>query len=314
MRNECIRAVEELALSDRRVVVVASDPASDFMRELAAKHPERLLIEGVCEQALIGMSAGLASEGFYPFVVMLAVFGTRRCYEQLLLDFGLHKLSGCVVGIGGGLYYAPLGPTHIAVDDLLLGSAIPGAAILTPGEPNEAIALTKQARAYPGLSYIRLAGTADSLPSRQGDNSAIELGKGRLLQEPGPVLFISCGAATLAVQPALTMLKEAGIQAGSVHIHTIKPLDVDLIRRSALGAKVIICVEEHRQIGGLGSAVLHTLATAEPPIFPGRFHSIGVDDAFASGYGSYEDLMEHYSITSTSLTERATQLLHRGTA
>lgn len=306
MRNECIRTIEELALSDPQVVVVASDPASDFMSELATKHPERLMTEGVCEQALVGMAAGLASEGFYPFIVTLAVFATRRCFEQLLLDFGLHQLSGCVVGTGGGLFYAPMGPTHLSVDDLLLFSAIPGSAVLTPGEPNEAIHLTKYARSFSGLSYMRLAGTTDSLRSARDE---VVLGKGRLLAEPGSVLFISCGAATLAVESAVRLLRESGIQPGVIHLHTVKPLDVDLIRRSAAIANVVICVEEHRQIGGLASAVLHALTTAEPPVAPARFASIGLDDTFPFGYGTYEELMDHYGITGVKLAKRARALL-----
>lgn len=308
MRNECIRTIEELALSDPQVVVVASDPASDFMLELAAKHPERLMTEGVCEQALVGMAAGMASEGFYPFIVTLAVFATRRCYEQLLLDFGMHEFSGCVVGTGGGLFYAPMGPTHLSVDDLLLFSAIPGSAVLTPGEPNEAVLLAKHARSFPGLSYMRLTGTTDPLPNLRGD---IVWGKGRSLEEPGPVLFITCGAATFPVQSALTILRDSGIKAGAIHLPMVKPLDIELIRARAATAKVVICVEEHRQIGGLASAVLHALTTAEPPIAPARFASVGLDDTFPFGYGTYEEMLDHYGISGVKLAERAQALLSK---
>jgi len=306
MRAECIRTIEELALSDPRVIVVASDPAADFMPELAAKHPERFLVEGVCEQGLVGMSAGLASEGYYPFFITLSVFATRRCYEQLLLDFGLHQLAGCIVGYGGGLSYAPLGPTHIAVDDIALFSAIPGAAILCPGEPAEAAQLTRQALGHAGLSYMRMAGTTDHLPAARGE---IVLGKGRVLADSGSVLFVSCGAASLAVQSALPLLRETGIDTSAVHIHTIKPLDAELIRRYAMGAKVIICVEEHRQTGGLATAVLHALATAERGIASMRFASVGVDDAFPTGHGTHDELLQKYGITGAQLAERARAML-----
>lgn len=302
MRTRGIRAIEELALSDPDVIVVASDPNFDFMQELSAKHPERFLVEGVCEQGLMGMSAGLAAAGYYPFIATLAVFGTRRCYEQLLLDFGLHCLRGCVVGIGGGLTYAPLGPTHIAVDDMMLFSAIPGSAVLAPADPAEAIALVWQARRHPGLSFLRLSGTTASLKNASGD---IILGKGRLLAEAGPVLFISSGTATLAVEQAVALLQDRSIQAGALHIHTVKPLDVALVRRCVQDTSVVICVDEHRQIGGLSSAVLHALSTADPPVWPARFVTIGVDDTFPTGYGSYEDLMQHYGMTGELLAERA---------
>lgn len=306
MRSECVSTMEELAMSDPRVVVIASDPGPDFMVKLAAKYPERLMIEGICEQGLIGMAAGLSEAGYYPYIVTLAVFATRRCYEQLLLDFSLHQFSGCIVGNGGGLAYSLMGPTHIAVDDLMLISAIPGSAILSPADPNEAILLTKQARAFSGLSYMRLAATTDSLKRSRG---GVVLGKGRLLAEPGPVLFISCGAATLAVESAVALLKETGIQAGILHLHTVKPLDVDLVRHSVAGSEVVLCVEEHRQVGGLSSAVLHALTSAEPPITPVRFASVGLDDTFPFGYGTYEDLMDRYGLTGPQLAARARALL-----
>jgi transketolase len=306
MRVECVRAIEEMALSDPRIVVVSSDPGPGFMPELAAKHPDRLMLEGVCEQALVGFCAGMASEGYYPYIIMIAVFGTRRCYEQLLLDFGLHQLSGCMVGIGGGFNYATMGPTHIAVDDLSLVSNIPNAAILTPAEPDEAVLLTKRAREFPGLSYLRVAGTTASLASPRGD---IVWGKGRLLGESGPVLFISCGATSLEVESAITILKDVGIRASAIHLPTVRPLDVDLIRRQAKSAKVVLCVEEHRQIGGLSSAVLHALATADPPVAPSRFASVSVGDTYPSGNGDYHDLMTHYGMTGAQLAERARKLL-----
>jgi len=306
MRVESIRAIEELALSDPQVVVVASDPGAGFMSELAAKHPERLMLEGVCEQALVGTSAGLASEGFYPFIIMLAVFGTRRCYEQLLLDFGLHRYSGCMVGVGTGFNYSVLGPTHIAVDDLALLTSVPGAAVMAPSEPNEAVLLIRQARAFRGLSYLRLAASTESLQDPRGD---INLGKGRVLGDAGPVLFISCGAATLVVEAARAMLKEGGIQAGSLHIHTLKPLDTDLVRRSVKAARVVVCVEEHRKIGGLSSAVLHALTSGDSSLVPARFASVGVDDGFPEGYGGYRDALERYGISAVSLAEKARTML-----
>jgi transketolase len=228
MRAECLRAIEELAMSDPKVVVVASDPTVGFMAELASKHPERLLIEGICEQGLVGFCAGLASEGYYPYIVTLAVFGTRRCYEQLLLDFALHGFAGCMVGAGGGFGYSPLGPTHIAVDDLALFNSIPGSAILAPAEPAEAVALVRSARHFPGLSYMRNSGTTASLTGAWGE---IAWGKGRVLGEAGEVLFVSCGSSALAIPGAVTQLAAAGIRAAAVHFHTVKPLDTALLRR-----------------------------------------------------------------------------------
>ncbi len=109
----------------------------------------------------------------------------------------------------------------------------------------------------------------------------------------------------LITEQAVELLEKSGVHAGILHINTIKPLDVDRVRRCARSARVVVCVEEHRQIGGLSSAVLHALATADPPVLPGRFVSVGVDDLFPAGYGSYEELMAHYGMTGGALAERA---------
>jgi transketolase len=166
--------------------------------------------------------------------------------------------------------------------------------------------LAKAARTFSGLSYLRLGGTTASLRNPRDE---IALGKGRVLEAPGEVLFISCGASTLVLEPAIAKLKEQGVDAGLLHLHTVKPLDVELLRLCARKAKVILCVEEHRQIGGLASAVLHALSTTEPPIAPARFASIGLDDTFPEGHGTYEELMDHYGISAQKLAERARALL-----
>jgi transketolase len=304
MRSDCIKAIEELALADPKVVVVPCDPGPGFMAELASRYPERLMVEGICEQALVGVSAGLASEGYYPFIIGLAVFSTRRCYEQLLLDFGLNRLSGCVVGAGGGLNYSYLGPTHLAVDDISLMSSIPSAAVLAPGDSNEAAVLVPQAREHQGLSYMRLTETTDPVAETAGN---IELGKGRALCKPGRVLFVSCGAATLAVQSALSILRASELSVSAIHLHTIKPIDRELLCQYIAEAKAVVCVEEHRKIGGLSSAVLHLLTAAGIRIPP--FTSIGVDDGFPIGNGTYQEMMTHYGITGAALAERAREAL-----
>jgi len=306
MRAECLRTIEEAALADARVVVVASDPGAGFMPELAKKYPERLMIEGVCEQGLVGMAAGMAAEGFYPYIVMIAAFGTRRCYEQLLLDFGLHGFSGCLVGIGGGFHYSVLGPTHVAVDDLMLTLAIPGSVVFAPAEPDEAITLTRCARDLRGLSYLRVSATTEALSNSGGQ---IIVGKGRVLDAPASVLFISCGSATLAAKKAAGALAQSGIAAGVLHLHTLKPLDVQTIRSCAEKANVVLCVEEHRRFGGLSGLVLQALADAGKPVTLPRFVSVGVGDDFPSGYGSYDDMARHYEMTGDALAERARALL-----
>jgi transketolase len=135
----------------------------------------------------------------------------------------------------------------------------------------------------------------------------ITLGKGRTFGDPADVLFVSCGAATLAVQSALALLKRERIEASAIHFNTVKPLDSGVLRRYVSAAKAVICVEEHRKIGGLSSAVLHALTTAGTPI--PSFVTVGVDDAYPTGNGTYREMISHYGISGEALAGRAREFL-----
>jgi transketolase len=137
MRNTCLNMVHELAKRDPRVVFVGSDLSPGLLKNMKAEMPERWFMEGVAEQNVIGMSAGLAMEGFVPYVNTIATFITRRCYEQVAVDLCLHKLPVRLIGNGGGMVYAPLGPTHLAIEDIAIMRALPNMTVVCPTDAEE---------------------------------------------------------------------------------------------------------------------------------------------------------------------------------
>jgi transketolase len=282
--------VHRIARDDPRVVFVGSDIAPGLLAEMRDELPEQYFMEGIQEQHLIGMAAGLALEGLRPVVATISTFLTRRCFEQLMVDAALHDLPVVLLGTGSGLAYTALGPTHCAVDDFALLRTIPGMTIVSAGDMNEGRALLEQALRRGLLAYFRVP---------RGDEVVVacsdppELGRAVDLADGDDVLIVSTGRMTGVAQGARRRLADEGIAAGLVHVHTIKPLDEVLVARSA-GARSIVTVEEHRRDGGLGTALLEALADqgATP-----RLRRLGLADAFVAGYGTHQQALQDAGLT-----------------
>src|ERR1700720_3635605 len=174
MRPACINKVFDLAKRDPRVVYIGSDLSLDLTQRMRKEMPGRAFMEGVSEAHVIGMAAGLAMEGFIPFVHTIATFITRRCYEQVAVDLCLHNLPVRLIGNGGGLVYAPLGPTHLAIEDISIFRALPNMTIVAVADAEEMKRFMPQTVDYEGPIYIRLAKgydpvvTNDTVPFRIG--------------------------------------------------------------------------------------------------------------------------------------------------
>src|SRR5678816_4446075 len=174
MRQTCLNMVYDLAKRDERVVFVGSDLSPGLLADMKRDMPERWYMEGVTEQNLIGMSAGLAKEGYIPYSNTIATFITRRCYEQVAVDLCLHKLPVRLIGNGGGMVYAPLGPTHLAIEDISILRALPNMTVTAVADADEMRRMMPQTVDHKGPIYIRLAKgydpivTNDSVPFRLG--------------------------------------------------------------------------------------------------------------------------------------------------
>jgi len=254
MRKKALDSVYELAKVDDRVIFLGSDLGPDVLINMKKEMPERFFMEGVSEQHIIGMAAGLAMEGFIPYVNTIATFITRRCYEQVALDLCLQDLPVRLIANGGGVVYAPLGPTHLAVEDIAIMRALPNMAVVAPCDADEMKRFMSSTLNFPHPIYIRLGKGGDKVVSEE--KFGFEMGKAILMREQGDGLFISTGVMTQLALEAAEKLKEEGIICGVLHIHTIKPLDEIQLAKLLPLVKAVVTVEEHTRIGRLGSAVL----------------------------------------------------------
>jgi len=297
MRPTCVNKVFELAKRDSRVVYIGSDLDPPLTERMKAEMPGRAFMEGVSEQHIVGMAAGLAMEGFIPYVHTIATFITRRCYEQVAVDLCLHNLPVRLIGNGGGLVYAPLGPTHLAIEDIAIMRALPNMTVVAVCDAEEMKRFMDQTIDWPGPIYIRLAKGFDPIVSLPEKDFAI--GKAVVMREAGShrngVLLVSTGVATTRTLTAADGLAKEGLDCTVLHMHTVKPLDTEALLEHASDAALIVTIEEHTVIGGLGSAVADALIEHRPGAIP-PLKRLGIPDAFAKKYGSQDDLMEIYGI------------------
>jgi transketolase len=284
--------VQELARKDPRVVFIGSDLSPGLLDEMKQEMPERHYMEGVTEANVIGMAAGMAMDGYMPYVNTIATFITRRCYEQVALDLCLHDLPVRLIGNGGGIVYAPLGPTHLAVEDIAIMRALPNMAVTAVADAEEMVRLMEASLDWPHPIYIRLGKGGDPIVSKA--ENGFEIGKGIVMREAetsDQALLVSCGVMTNRALQAAEILSEKGVDCEVVHIHTIKPLDTALILERARKARSVFTIEEHTIVGGLGSAVAELLAEEIGPGMP-TFKKIGLPDSFAKNYGVQDDLLD----------------------
>lgn len=307
MRKRWLETLYKVGRDDKRIVFVGSDLTNDeLMKKYRAEIPDRFFMDGISEQHLVGMASGLAASGKIVYLNTIATFITRRCFEQNVVDLGLSNANVRLIGNGGGVVYAPLGPTHLAIEDIAIMRAIPNMTVIAPVDADEMERAVLDSINHKGPIYFRVAKGGDPVVSDA--KNGFKIGQPILYREAGDVLIISTGILTTAALKASDLLKEQGIQAGVLHVHTLKPLSGDSIV-SALGkAKAVITFEEHLVSGGLGSVVAEVLMESGK----GRalaFKRMGLPDVFPDTYGSQASLLVKYGLSSERVVEEAKALL-----
>jgi transketolase len=281
--------VYELAKQDERIVFIGSDLGAGVLEDFKREMPDRFFMEGIGEANMVGMAAGMALSGKIVYCHTIATFLTRRAFEQVAIDVGLHQANVRLIGAGGGAVYAPLGPTHLATDDIALMRTIPGMTILAPCDAPEMEALMPQTVNHAGPMYIRLGRGGDPIVE---DNHVRDIGQvGYANYGNSGVTFISTGTAT---QIATEAAKEIG---GTVlHVPTVKPFpEAQVLAFTTMDH--IVTVEDHSVIGGLGSAVAEIMAGM--PLK--QFTRIGYPDVFPHGHGTQDEMRARYGITAEAI-------------
>ena len=292
-------ALVELGKEHDNLVVLDADLAGATKTGTFKKaFPERHIDCGIAECNMMGIAAGLATTGKVPFASTFAMFASGRAYEQVRNSIGYPHLNVKIGDTHAGISVGEDGATHQCNEDIALMRTIPGMTVICPSDDVEAKAAVKAAYEYEGPVYLRFGRLAVPVINTNPDYK-FEIGKGVLLREGTDVTLIATGLCVNSALEAADMLAKDGVSARVVNIHTIKPLDVDLVVESAKATGKVVTVEEHSIIGGLGGAVCEALAENAPtPVL-----RIGVKDVFGES-GPAAALLTKYKLDGAGVYEQ----------
>lgn len=293
MRNAYIKALYELAKDNKNILSLVADNGAVVFDQFRAEFPDRFINFGISEANMISVAAGLASSGKIPFAYTIAVFLTARAYEQVRNDVCLQRQNVKLVGVGGGFTYSTLGPTHHATEDLAIMRVLPDMTIMVPASPLEARKITFAAAAINGPVYIRLEATKE--PEIYDTDYDFQVGRGVTLIEGINVTLIATGSIVHDAFQAVRQLSLQGVSVRLINMHTIKPIDQEIIIKAAEETGRIITLEEHSVIGGLGSSVAEVLM--ERGYGKIQFARMGLQNCFVKGYGKRVDLKQAHELS-----------------
>ena len=296
-------AIVELGRQNKNICVVDIDigkscKTGDFRKEL----PKQYLNVGIAEQNAAGLAAGLATAGKVPFVVTYAVFGSLRMAEMIRQEICYTNLNVKIACSHGGLTPANDGASHQAIEDMGVLRTIPNISVIMPADYVAAKKLVKEAGEKYGPMYLRF--TRDAIPQIYDEDETFEIGKGKVVREGEKATIIANGDTVHLALKAYDILKNKGIDVRVVDMHTIKPLDVELVAECVDKNGKIVTVEDHNILNGLGSAVCEVVAEKGY----GKVKRIGVQDQFGES-APYERLLAKNGITVDNIVAQIENLL-----
>ena len=283
---------------DDLIILTGDTSTSAGLERFKKAFPEKFLDVGIAEQNMMGIAAGLASEGMKVITSTFAPFQTMRCCEQIKVNLGYMRHKVCMVGLASGVVLGTLGYTHCSIEDVAVMRSIPGVTVISPADCLETVKATLAAVDHNESVYIRLTGGARN-PQAYKEDYNYEIGKANTLREGNDITIIAAGTMVYESLKAADKLHERGISATVVNMHTIKPIDTYVIEKVCEFSKLVVTVEEHSNIGGLGSAVAEyktTLKKSPPQLF------IGLPDNYGSS-GAYGHMLEKNGLTAEHIAE-----------
>ena len=286
-------ALKELGEQHENIVVLDADLAGATKTSVFMKaFPDRHIDCGIAEANMTGIAAGLAACGYVPFISSFAMFAAGRAYEQVRNSIGYPNLNVKIAATHAGISVGEDGATHQCNEDIALMRGIPGMMVINPSDDIEARAAVKAAYEYVGPVYLRFGRAAVPVINDHPDYK-FELGKGK------DVALIATGLLVASALDAAEKLAADGIEATVINIHTIKPLDKELVVKAAKETGKVYTLEEHSVIGGLGSAVMECLSEE----YPCKVTRIGIQDVFGES-GPAQELIEKYGLDGKSIYEK----------
>lgn len=295
-------AIVDLGKNPKIVVLSASVGDSTRAYKFKEKFPKRYIESGIAEQSMIGMSCGLALAGKIPFATSFATFMPGRCYDHIRQSVCYSNLNVKLVATHAGLTVGADGATHQMMEDIAMMRALPNLQIILPCDSLETEKATKAIANVNGPFYLRLG--REKIPVFTNNDTPFEIGKAVTLKDGKDVTIIACGLMVYYSLKAAEALEKENISVRVINMHTIKPLDKDVIIKAANETKAIITVEEHQIYGGLGGAVSEVVSQNSPI----KMKIIGMPDTFGES-GKPLELLKKYGLTDSDIVKAVKELL-----
>lgn len=294
----------ELAINNKDIIALTSDArGSVTLEKFSETLPDQFVELGIAEQNSVGVAAGMALSGKIPFVCGPACFYAARSFEQVKVDVAYTKTNVKIIGVSGGVSYGALGSTHHSLHDIAAFRALPDLTIILPCDIFQTRRMTEKLVDFYGPAYVRMGRGA--VPNvYENEEFPFGIGKANILLEGNDITLIGCGETVYYVYNAGLKLKEKGINARVLDMHTLKPIDKQAILSALNETRAIITVEEHSIFGGLGAAVAEISVQNKP--IPMKI--IGIPDE-NSVHGSSKEIFKHYGLTSENICQTAIDLL-----
>lgn len=285
MRTAYLDTLYELAKKDKNVLSLVSDNGMIVYDSFRKEFPEQYFNFGISEAHMVTAAAGMASCGKIPFAYTISSFLVYRAYEALRLDVCLQNLNVKIIGIGSGMAYGYLGPTHHTTEDIGILRSLPNLTIFCPSTPLEAKKCIEEAYKINGPVYVRLGTNGEK--EYYEYNRKIEIKKGTIIRKGSDITIVTTGSILSEVLETADLLSKVGISVQVVNIATLKPFYKETIKVCINSIHKMFVVEEHTKIGGLGSMIAEIIAEENLSV---EFYKIGLEDKFAIGYGTQKEV------------------------
>ena len=300
------RTLAYLAETNDKIVGMTADlEKTTAIKFFADKYPDRFYNVGIAEQNMMGIAAGLAKGGLIPFVSTMAIFATMRAGEQVRTDIAYQNLPVKIIATHAGISFGHAGTTHHCTEDFAIMRAIPNMTVICPADGIETSKAVQACIDIPGPVYVRI-GRGFEPPCYESDDYEYEVGKAITMREGTDFTIICCGIAVLqALNAAKTLAENDGLSVRVINMHTIKPIDREVIVKAVMDTRRILTVEEHNIYGGLGDAVGSVIAESGKGCI---FRKHGMMDVF-SEIGYAEDLYAYYGFDSNGIVDKVREMM-----
>jgi transketolase len=298
MRNAFADEITKIAKEDKRLVLLSGDIGNKLFDKYKDAAPIRFYNCGIAEGNMMSVAAGLSLSGLRSVVYTITPFTTTRCFEQIRVDVCYHKAPVIIVGTGAGLSYADLGPTHHSLEDMAILRTLPEMSVIAPCDSNELRHALRAALELDTPVYIRIGKKGE--PNIHENINNFKIGKSIIVKNGKDIALICAGTIMAEALEAAKKLEKKGISVEVVSMHTIKPLDEEYLINASSNFKMIVTIEEHGKIGGLGGAVAEWKSNNNASFYHQIF---GTPDEFMHEVGSQEYARDKYGLVASNIVE-----------